>query len=191
MKAQWDSMVLPVAVPAPVHARVGAPSPIGAAVGLATATPAMSTSLEKHLVLLREQEKLARDVYSALHAKWGVPVFKDTAAAEGLHMASVKLLLDWYRIDDPVGSNPPGLFINEELQTAYAALVTRGAASLGEAYEVGVIVEKLLIVLLKGLVGDSRPRDVSLVAQTLLASAQNHLANFVSFGDWLQGKRAS
>jgi hypothetical protein len=95
----------------------------------------------------------------------------------------VKLLLGWYRIDDPVGTNPPGLFTDESLQVAYAGLVVKGAASLEEAYKVGVAIESQVITLLRDLIGDNRPRDVNLVAQNLLTSAQNHLATFTRFVD--------
>ncbi len=124
---------------------------------------------------------MARDVYAALYARWGEPVFQSSALAEGLHLASAKLLLDWYQLYDPVGTNPPGLFISEGLQTAYAQLVGRGAASLLEAYEVGMAVEQRLVAVLRSLTGRNRPRDVDLVAQTLLTSAQNHIANVMSF----------
>ncbi len=55
------------------------------------------------LVYLREEEKLARDVYLHLYNTWGQWIFENIAASEQQHMDAVKTLLDRYGIHDPVG----------------------------------------------------------------------------------------
>jgi hypothetical protein len=51
----------------------------------------------EHILLMREEEKLARDVYLTLGEKWNVPVFKNIAQAEARHMSVMKMLVDRYR----------------------------------------------------------------------------------------------
>ena len=131
-----------------------------------------------HLVTLREEEKLARDVYTVLYDKWGVEAFKKIAAAESKHMEAVKRLLTKYGIEDPVGSNPPGVFTNEKIQTAYNDAVAKGTTSLENAYKVGIAIEKADIALLRDLMGDTPRRDIKLVLQNLLSGSLNHLAPF-------------
>ena len=51
-----------------------------------------------HLLLMREEEKLARDVYQALNAKWNHRTFSNISKSEQQHMDSLKVLLDRYGI---------------------------------------------------------------------------------------------
>jgi hypothetical protein len=88
-----------------------------------TTTPTLSQHVTNHLILLREEEKLARDVYSVFYTKYNVQAFHTIAAAENRHMEAVKKLLDRYGIADPVGTNPPGVFTNIKLQSKYGELV--------------------------------------------------------------------
>ncbi|MDK2464101.1 MAG: DUF2202 domain-containing protein, partial [Candidatus Korarchaeota archaeon] len=46
------------------------------------------------LLYMREEEKLARDVYLTLYEKWGLPIFQNIARSEQTHMDAVKTLLD-------------------------------------------------------------------------------------------------
>ncbi|OFW58356.1 MAG: hypothetical protein A2133_01910 [Actinobacteria bacterium RBG_16_64_13] len=146
--------------------------------------------MERQLILLREQVKLARDVYAAMSTRWNTPMFQHAAAVEGPHMASVKLLLDWYRVDDPVRANPPGVFSDRRLQTAYSHLIAQGTPSLEDAYKTGAAIETELITLLLDLTGDSCPRDINLIAQALLTSAQSNLASFTRLVDRQRGSLA-
>ncbi len=49
---------------------------------------------------MREEEKLARDVYLTLYDKWGLRTFTNIAAAESTHMDAMGVLLERYNIDD-------------------------------------------------------------------------------------------
>jgi len=141
-----------------------------------TSTASLSAHVARHLVTLREEEKLARDVYTVFYAKWGAEAFSKIATAEARHMAAVKALLDEYGIEDPVGSNPPGVFTNEKIQAAYNDAVAKGMTSLNDAYKVGIAIEKADIALLRDLMGDTPRRDIKLVLQNLLSGSLNHLA---------------
>jgi len=54
------------------------------------------------LLYMREEEKLARDVYLAKDDQWGLRVFRNIARAEQSHMDVILALLDKYEIPDPV-----------------------------------------------------------------------------------------
>ncbi len=134
------------------------------------------TTEEQQLLYLREEEKLARDVYLALYDKWGVTEFSTIADSEVRHMASVKNLLDRYGLQDPVGGDIPGVFVNEELQSAYEDLVALGSQSVADAYQVGITIETMDIQDLEVLIALTTQSDVTRVAENLLRGSQSHLA---------------
>ncbi len=130
------------------------------------------------LLFMREEEKLARDVYTVLHAKWGERVFDNIGRSEDRHMESVKKLLDRYGLTDPVAVDTPGTFTSNELQTLYDELASKGDRSLTDALEVGVAIETKDIQDLKDLLAVSEHADLTRVAQNLLRGSENHLAAF-------------
>lgn len=133
---------------------------------------------EQSLVFMREEEKLARDVYLALGDRWDLAVFTNIASAEQQHMDAVLRLLDEYEIDDPVLG--PGSFANEELQVLYDDLVAQGAESLEEALRVGALIEEVDIEDLTEALEASEAEDVQRVYGRLLDGSYNHLWAFVS-----------
>jgi hypothetical protein len=142
--------------------------------------PSSSVSVEDQLIFLREEEKLARDVYLALYDKWGAVEFRNIGNSESRHMESVKNLLDRYGLDDPVAGDDAGVFANHELQAAYDSLVAQGSESLEAAYQVGVTIERLDIEDLQTPLVSTTQADIVRVAQNLLNGSQNHLAEFSS-----------
>jgi len=68
---------------------------------------------------MREEEKLARDVYLNLYEKWNLKIFYNIAQSEKTHMETVKTLLDRYDLKDPVGEDTIGVFESEKLQGLY------------------------------------------------------------------------
>ncbi|HSG43289.1 MAG TPA: DUF2202 domain-containing protein, partial [Anaerolineales bacterium] len=48
------------------------------------------------LLFMREEEKVARDVYIKMYELWGMPIFQNIANSEQMHMDQIKLLLDRY-----------------------------------------------------------------------------------------------
>ena len=49
---------------------------------------------------MREEEKLARDVYLNLYDKWNVPIFSNIATSEQEHTDAIKSLLTQYGVQD-------------------------------------------------------------------------------------------
>ena len=67
------------------------------------------------LQFMREEEKLARDVYSTLYEKWGLPIFSNIAQSEQTHTEAVRDLLEKYNQPDPVIDDTVGVFVNTDL----------------------------------------------------------------------------
>lgn len=132
------------------------------------------------LVYMREEEKLARDVYIALYNTWKTRIFKNIATSEQTHMDAIKVLLDRYGIPDPAAGKPAGEFTNQELQNLYDELVQDGRRSLMEAMKTGVTIEEKDIADLQEAISQTTHRDVKLVYKNLLSASNNHLKAFIS-----------
>jgi len=130
------------------------------------------------LIYMREEEKLARDVYLELYDIYGMQIFSNIAKSEDKHTDAVKSLLDKYEIEDPVLTNERGEFKNETLQNLYLSLVAKGSVNLSEALVVGATVEDLDIKDLQDdlLVIDNS--DITLVYENLMKGSRNHLRSF-------------
>ncbi len=136
-------------------------------------------AIEKEgILLMREEEKLARDVYLALYDKWNLKIFYNIAQSEKTHMEAMKLLLERYGIIDPVGEDIVGTFENDKLQKLYNELVAKGSQSLEQALSASATVEELDIYDLKELLGKTDNDDIKIVYQNLLKGSRNHLRSF-------------
>lgn len=130
------------------------------------------------LPFMREEEKLARDVYNFLYNKWGSLIFKNIAASEQTHMDAVLHLLVKYNLPDPVGSNGPGVFTNPVFQTLYTQLTAMGSVSVLEAMKVGLTIEDLDIFDLQKALEKVDNQDIILVYSNLMKGSRNHLRSF-------------
>jgi hypothetical protein len=148
--------------------------------GQLDAIPVLQLTQADHdsLVYMREEERLAEDVYRVLYAKWQVPVFDNIAGAEVTHTASVKTLLDRYQLADPAAGRAAGTYQNATIQSLYTALVAQGSTSLIDALEVGAAIEDLDIADLQARPSDKA--DIALVYSNLEKGSRNHLRAFVS-----------
>ena len=107
---------------------------------------------ETHLVFMREEEKLARDVYRFLVAEYPeVIAFQNIDDAEQQHTTKVRETLEKYGIPDP---NPytddvdsEGEFLGEDyglyFTEKYEMLTARGLENELEALRVGAFIEEL------------------------------------------------
>lgn len=157
--------------------------------GLVVVVPASSATAltpgeTADLQYMREEEKLARDVYQALAAKWPTAtVFQRIAQSEQRHMDAVKVVLDRYGIADPAAGKGPGEFTNPELQKLYAQLVADGSRSLTDALAVGVAIEEADIADLEQALAETGNADLERLFGNLLRGSQNHLQAFTSHTD--------
>lgn len=136
----------------------------------------LSAAEAERLVFLREEEKLARDVYRA-QAALGQP-FVNIATSEQRHMDSVLVLLDAYGIDDPAAGQAEGAFTNAALQALHDDLVTQAAASPAAALAVGAEIEEIDLGDLEDAEAASAHADVIATYDQLARGSRNHLRAF-------------
>lgn len=144
------------------------------------ATGAPSEAEREGLLYMREEEKLAHDVYLALYQKWGLPIFQNIAAGEQTHGDSVKTLIERYGLQDPAADKPAGVLANETLQQLYDQLVAEGSQSAADALRVGAAIEELDILDLQARLSQTTRADIRTVYQNLLQGSGNHLRAFTS-----------
>jgi len=131
------------------------------------------------LQYMREEEKLARDVYLALYDIWGLQIFNNIASSEQTHTDAVKTLIDRYGITDNFSAEY-GVFINPDLQALYDQLVEQGSRSIGDAIKVGAAIEEIDILDLEESLSKTDKVDIITVYENLLKGSENHLRAFVS-----------
>nr|WP_320114938.1 DUF2202 domain-containing protein [uncultured Desulfuromonas sp.] len=131
------------------------------------------------LLYMYEEEKVARDVYTALYATWGHWVFDHIATSEQRHMDAVAYLLERYELDFPLNADTVGMFDSDSMQDLYDSLVDRGSASLIDALHVGATIEDLDIYDLQEYLAQTDNEDIMTVYQNLLRGSRNHLRSFV------------
>jgi len=130
------------------------------------------------LSFMREEEKLARDVYITLYNKWGVTIFTNISNSEQTHMDAILMLLSKYSLTDPVSNNAVGVFNNVTLQNLYNQLVAQGNISVLDAYKVGATIEDLDIFDLKNALLNNDNQDIKLVYDMLTKGSRNHIRSF-------------
>ena len=138
----------------------------------------LSTDEEAGLMLMREEEKLARDVYQTLYEEWGLAIFSNIALAEQRHMTAIKSLLDKYGLTDPVDGFGVGEFTPGAMQGLYDTLVEEGKTSLVAALHVGATIEDLDIYDLYNLLNGTDNAGIKTVYENLAKGSRNHLRAF-------------
>lgn len=129
------------------------------------------------LLKMKEEEKLARDVYSVLAQKWGSQVFTNISAAENNHLNAIVLLLTSYgSTETSIGE--AGIFADAEVQKLYNDLIAKASVSVEEAYKTGALIEEMDIKDLTSALSGTTNENVVLVFENLLKGSRNHLRAF-------------
>jgi hypothetical protein len=154
-------------------------------------TAAQATELNEteihHLVFIREEEKMARDVYLVLYEKWGNSVFAKIARSEQAHMDAMLNLLVFYGIDDPVTTDVIGVFTDLYIAELYDALILQGSESEENALLVGGFIEEYDIVDIWKAYDETDEARIKRVYQNLYEGSYNHLNAFVHNYELLTG----
>jgi hypothetical protein len=167
-------MALVMAVP------VSAQGPAGGKNGQ---SPGTLTKAEiDHITYMREEEKLARDVYLTLYESYPVPIFDNISASEQRHMDALERLIEKYDLVDPVKDDTVEKFTNSVFTDLYDALVAIGIQSYCDALQVGIYIEELDIKDIEIALDDDEveAKDVRRVLNNLLNGSYNHLSAFTS-----------
>lgn len=129
------------------------------------------------LLQMREEEKLAHDVYVYFYENYGLNVFNNISESEARHMDAVLEILKSYKIHDPA-TNTAGTFTNSDIQALYNKLTAEGTNEAA-ALKVGAYIEELDIEDLKILIKKTENTYISEVYTNLLNGSKNHLQAFV------------
>lgn len=139
----------------------------------------LSTAERDALLYMREEEKLAHDVYVTLAEQWQLPIFQNIANSETTHTEAIGVLLERYGLTNPAAGNDVGVFTDATLQALYDQLVADGRQSLTAALRVGATIEDLDIVDLQERLAQTDNADIELVFTNLTRGSRNHLRAFV------------
>lgn len=157
--------------------------------GLADSIPEQDQDVQDMLVFMRQEEKLARDVYLYLDGLYGgnqpgAKIFARIAESEQRHTDAVAALLASYGIDDPVATAGIGEFADPGLQELYDTLIVVGSAGLTEGLGVGVVIErKDMTDIVEAIELSLDYVDIVQVYTNLLAGSERHLDAFLKVLD--------
>lgn len=149
-------------------------------------TPLSQAEMDE-AIFMREEEKLARDVYDELAAYWlaqsgtlpVVTIMNNVSDSEQTHMDSMKDVLSCYGLPDPVDTaETPGVFLDTELARLYTDLTTQGQLSPLEALKVGALIEEVDIEDLQDSIEISQQDYTDAVYANLMCGSRNHLRAF-------------
>jgi hypothetical protein len=132
------------------------------------------------LLFMREEEKLAHDVYTMLYELWSERAFDNISNSEKTHTDAILLLLNRYNLEDPAEGNEIGVFTNTKLQDLYNTLVASGSASLIDALMVGAAIEEIDLIDIQNYLTQVEDNDdIVSVYENLMKGSRNHLRSFV------------
>ncbi|WP_321326169.1 DUF2202 domain-containing protein [Thiomicrorhabdus sp.] len=144
-----------------------------------TEIDSISVEEEQSILFMREEEKLARDVYLTLYDIWGLNIFKNIAKSEQTHTDAIKGLIEKYQLADPVTDETVGVFTDYHFVEIFEALVAKGSESLEGALQVGNQIEELDIKdIAESIAVIEGNDDVVNVYSELMKGSRNHLRSF-------------
>ena len=130
------------------------------------------------LLFMREEEKLAHDLYLSFFDIWGHQVFEKIAISESRHMAAMLRAINMYGLEDPAAGNPIGVFDDPVLQQLYGDLFLAGSLSLVGALQAGALVEEKDIIDLQAAIATTDNQDLDRKYGKLLLGSSKHLRAF-------------
>lgn len=146
---------------------------------IAASPRGLLTSEERSdLLLMREEEKIARDVYIRLYERWGIRPFQNITGSEQVHMDAMLALLEHYGESDPVRGLAVGQFYRADLQALYEDLINQGLRSEADAVRVGLLIEELDIADLQKVARRTNKPEILAVYAELERGSRNHLRAF-------------
>ena len=163
---------------------------------------ALDSNDQTHLVFMREEEKLARDVYLTLGTMYpNSAIFGNIDDSEQKHTMAVKAMIEKYGYEDPNTNDNIGVYTGEDygwyFKEKFDLLVSRASISELEALFVGAFIEELdmmdinqcpeVIVATDNGIGDitqcgsiyTKNRDIKKLYSSLLDGSVNHFQGYV------------
>ncbi len=138
----------------------------------------LSEAEKAALMVMREEEYLAYDVYDVLGKMYSRRVFLNISKSESRHTEAVKALIEKYGLTDPALNHEQGVFNNTDLQSLYNSLIAKGSESVLQALIVGATIEDVDIYDLEKHLEITDNEDIKMVFQNLMRGSRNHLRAF-------------
>lgn len=142
-----------------------------------TADGELTDTERDDIYYMREEEKVARDVYLTLYDEWGLQVHDNISDSEQSHMDAMLSLIEVYELDDPA-TDTVGDFTNSELQDLYDTLVDWGMESNMDSLKAGCRVEERDIQDIEDCIDRTDEATIETVYENLLKGSRNHLRAF-------------
>jgi len=131
------------------------------------------------LMEMREEEKLARQVYIAFYEKYNYRIFSNISKSENAHTSAVLYLINGFGLTDPSPTNATE-FNNPLFTDLYKQLTEKGSASLAEALKTGAFIEEYDINDLQNLLETTENASIKRVYSNLLRASKIHLKAFTN-----------
>lgn len=132
------------------------------------------------LQYMREEEKLARDVYLTLHGQWALQIFSNIASSEQTHTEAVASTMVRLGVEDPVVDDSIGVFVDPRLDELYDEMVSEGMMSAVDALRVGATIEEIDMVDIESALDRTDEPAIVTLYDSLLCGSRNHLRSFTS-----------
>lgn len=131
------------------------------------------------IMAMREEEKLARDVYRFFYEKYNFIIFNNISKSENVHTNAILRIINAYGLEDPALEGD-GEFTNSIFDELYSTLTKQGSESLTAALKVGAFIEEFDINDLNGLLNTTENTDIIRVYNNLLRGSEFHLKAFTN-----------
>jgi len=142
-------------------------------------SPTLTQDEINDLSFLREEEKLARDVYIYAYNMYQINLFNSISNSEQAHMNRVLSLMVIYGIPDSAATEI-GVFNNPDLQEIYYSLIALVDISSVEALTVGAIIEDLDINDIDHFINNTTKQDLLVVYDNLTCGSKNHIRAYTN-----------
>lgn len=139
----------------------------------------------KGLMEMREEEKLAREVYLFMYEKYNHRVFANIAKSENAHTSAVLHLINGFGLTDPTPVSVID-FHNPLFADLFVQLTEKGSESLVEALKVGAFIEEYDIADLQRLLEETQNETIKRVYGHLLNASKIHLRAFTNSLNFLK-----
>jgi len=145
---------------------------------LAGVTPAFDSTADltadeiEFIYAIREDEKVARDLYFSFFGTFGLKPFENIGKAEDNHIKATEKLFDYYEIDYPALSEN-GKFENAIRQKLFDSLLLKGTPEL-EAFKVMAMLEESNIVEYGEVLKTIANPNIKIVIENLARASANH-----------------
>jgi hypothetical protein len=124
-----------------------------------------------------DEERMARELYTAFGTKWGLQPFKMIPQSEARHEAVLRQLAVRAGVTAPVAT--AGLFETGEVQLRFDALLALGLESADSALRAAAFIEEQDIADLDTLIAATDSPALKEAATALRNASANHLRAFV------------